>query len=83
LLIDHRPENIDDLFRLYDFPDAHRKSIRSRNIVERVKSEVRRRTRVMYDCADTVHGCNGIVMGVIREQNERWGNRSYRVIRFK
>lgn len=76
-------EDIDDVLRFYEFPDAHRKSIRSTNIIERVINEVRRRTKVMHDCVDTVHGCYGIVMGVVREQNERWGNRSHWVTRSK
>ena len=76
-------EDIDDVLRFYEFPDAHRKSIRSTNIIERVINEVRRRTKVMHDCVDTIHGCYGIVMGVVREQNERWGNRSHWVNRSK
>jgi len=69
-------EDRDDLFRYFDFPDEHRKTIRNTNLIERVIREVRRRTKVM-DSLDNEYGCYGILMGIVREQNERWSKRSH------
>ncbi len=67
---------MDSLFRFFDFPDSHRKSIRTTNLIERVIREVRRRTKVM-DSLDSEKGVYGIVMGIVREQNERWARKSH------
>jgi transposase-like protein len=69
-------EDKEDLFRYFAFPDEHRKTIRNTNLIERVIREVRRRTKVM-DSLDNEYGCYGILMGIVREQNERWSNRSH------
>jgi putative transposase len=69
-------EDKDDLFRYFSFPDEHRKTIRNTNLIERVIREVRRRTKVM-DSLDNEYGCYGILMGTVREQNERWSNKSH------
>jgi putative transposase len=69
-------EDKEDLFRYFGFPDEHRKTIRNTNLIERVIREVRRRTKVM-DSLDNEYGCYGILMGIVREQNERWSKRSH------
>lgn len=69
-------EDREDLFRYFGFPDEHRKTIRNTNLIERVIREVRRRTKVM-DSLDNEYGCYGILMGIVREQNERWSMRSH------
>ena len=53
-----------------------RKTIRNTNLIERVIREVRRRTKVM-DTLDNEYSCYGILMGVVREQNERWSHKSH------
>ena len=74
--IDSLINDKDDLFRYFDFPEEHRKTIRNTNLIERVIYEVRRRTKVM-NTIDTEKGCYGILMGIVREQNERWSKRSH------
>ncbi|MBN1292645.1 MAG: IS256 family transposase [Candidatus Latescibacteria bacterium] len=69
-------EDREDLLRYFGFPDEHRKTIRNTNLIERVIREVRRRTKVM-DSLDNEYGCYGILMGIVREQNERWSKRSH------
>lgn len=65
----------EDLFRYFGFPDEYRKTIRNTSLIERVIREVRRRTKVM-DSLNNEYGCYGILMGIVREQNERWSMRS-------
>lgn len=74
--IDCLLEDKDDLLNFYGMPSSHWKTIRSTNLIERVIHEVRRRTKVMCTI-DSEKGCYGIVMGVVREQNIRWGKRSH------
>jgi len=69
-------EDREDLLRYYGMPSSHWKTIRNTNLIERVIHEVRRRTKVMCTI-DSEKGCYGILMGVVREQNERWGKRSH------
>jgi transposase-like protein len=69
-------EDRDDLLNYYGMPNSHWKTIRNTNLIERVIHEVRRRTKVMCTI-DSDKGCYGILMGVVREQNERWGKRSH------
>jgi len=69
-------QDIDSLFRFFDFPSSHWKTIRNTNLIERVIRETRRRTKVM-DTLDNEYGCYGILMGVVREQNERWTRKSH------
>ena len=69
-------EDIEELLRFYDFPEPHRKTISNTNLIERVIREVRRRTKVM-DSLDNEYGCYGILMGIVREQNERWSYKSH------
>lgn len=66
----------EDLFRYFSFDEKHRKTIRSTNLIERVIRETRRRTKVM-DTLDNEYGVYAILMGVIREQNERWSYKSH------
>jgi len=69
-------EDRDSLLRFLDFPASHRMTIRTTNLIERVIREVRRRTKVM-DTLDNEYGAYRIVMGVVREQNERWTKKSH------
>lgn len=66
----------DDLLRFFGFPESHRNSIRTTNLIERVIREVRRRVKVM-DSLQNERGVFGIVMGVVREQNDRWEAKSH------
>jgi len=66
----------EDLLRYYGMPSSHWKTVRNTNLIERVIHEVRRRTKVMCTI-DSEKGCYGILMGIVREQNERWSKRSH------
>lgn len=66
----------EDLLRYYNFSESHRNSIRTTNLIERVIREVRRRVKVM-DSLQNEKGVFGIVMGVVREQNNRWERKSH------
>jgi putative transposase len=74
--IDCLLEDREDLLRYYGMPSSHWKTVRNTNLIERVIHEVRRRTKVMCTI-DSEKGCYGIVMGIVREQNERWNMRSH------
>jgi transposase-like protein len=69
-------EDKEDLLRYYGMPSSHWKTVRNTNLIERVNHEVRRRTKVMATI-DSEKGCYGILMGIVREQNERWSKRSH------
>jgi len=69
-------EDREDLLRYYGMPSSHWKTVRNTNLIERVIHEVRRRTKVMCTI-DSEKGCYGILMGVVREQNQRWAKRSH------
>lgn len=66
----------DDLFRFFDFPESHRKTIRSTNLVERVIRETKRRVKAMDIIQDSDSHFK-YLFGVIREQNHRWESRSF------
>lgn len=69
-------EDKEDLLRYFDFPENHRKTISNTNLIERVFKEVRRRTKVM-ETLDNEYSCYGILMGIVRENNHRWEQKSH------
>jgi len=66
----------DDLFRFFDFPESHRKTIRSTNLVERVIRETKRRVKAMDMIQDSDSHFK-FLFASIREQNYRWEKRSH------
>lgn len=68
-------EDKEDLLRFFGLPDRHWKIIRCTNLIERVIHEVRRRTKTMETIDSEM--CYAIVMGGVREHNERWSKRGH------
>lgn len=56
---------------IMQFPEAHRKRLRTSNIAERVNKEIRRRTRVA-SIFPNVASCLRLVTAVIMEIDEEW-----------
>ena len=70
-------KGIDDTLAYYDFPDAHWRSIRTNNPLERILREVRRRTRVVGAFPD---GNSALMLVAARLRHiggTRWGTRRY------
>lgn len=63
--------DLDELLTFLDFPEAHRKKIRTTNVIERSFREVRRRARTM-SCFNNVGSCERIVYAVIAHLNQKW-----------
>ena len=74
--IDCLMEDVDSLLRFYNFTESHRKTISNTNLIERVIRETRRRTKVI-DRIDNEFTCYKILMGMVREQNDRWALKSH------
>ena len=64
-------ENIPESLTIMQFPEAHRKRLRTSNIAERVNKEIRRRTRVA-SIFPNVASCLRLVTAVIMEIDEEW-----------
>ena len=63
--------NIPESLTVMDFPEAHRRRLRTSNLAERVNKEVRRRTRVASIFPNT-ESCLRLVTAVIMEIDEEW-----------
>ena len=63
--------NIHESLTVFDFPAAHRKRIRTTNILERVNREVRRRTHVATLFPNEASCCR-LVTAVLMEISEDW-----------
>jgi putative transposase len=63
--------NIPESLTVMDFPEAHRRRLRTSNLAERVNKEVRRRTRVACIFPNT-ESCLRLVTAVIMEIDEEW-----------
>lgn len=69
--------NIDEGLTCLDFPEAHRRRIRTTNGLERVNREIKRRTRVAVLFPSTESALR-LVTGVLIEIHEEWvTNKSY------
>ena len=64
-------ENIPESLTIMQFPEAHRKRLRTSNMAERVNKEIRRRTRVA-SIFPNVASCLRLVTAVIMEIDEEW-----------
>jgi transposase-like protein len=56
---------------VFDFPEAHRRRIRTSNVLERVSQELKRRTRVVRIFPNEV-SCLRLVSAVLMEISEDW-----------
>jgi transposase-like protein len=64
-------ENIDEGLTVYQFPQEHRKKIRTSNGMERLNKEVKRRTRVAVLFPNKESALR-LVTGVVIEIHEEW-----------
>ncbi len=64
-------ENVPESLTIMQFPETHRKRLRTSNIAERVNKEIRRRTRVA-SIFPNVASCSRLVTAVIMEIDEEW-----------
>lgn len=75
-LCDWVEENIEETFAFYRLPHAHRKHLRSTNLLERVNEEVKRRTHIVRSFPNA-ESCLRLVRALTIEIHEAWaeGNR--------
>lgn len=74
--------DLDDLLTFLDFPEAHRKKIRTTNVIERSFREVRRRARTM-SCFNNFGSCERIVYAVVAHLDQKWGRPRARLKGFR
>jgi len=63
--------DLDDLLRFFDSPEAHWKKIRTTNAIERNFREVRRRIRTM-NVFTNHNSCDRIIFAVFNAMNNKW-----------
>ena len=64
-------ENVAEGFTVFDFPLEHRRTIRTTNSLERIKREIRRRTRVVGVFPNEA-ACLRLVSALLMETSEEW-----------
>lgn len=64
-------KDLDTLFTFFNFPQEHRKKIRTTNIIERSFREVRRRVRTM-NCFSNPASCDRIIFAIFNHLNKHW-----------
>ena len=72
LLDDHGEE----ILAVYALPEAHRKRMRTTNMLERFNEEIKRRTRVVRIFPNE-QSCIRLVSALAMEENENWMERKY------
>ena len=70
-LADWMEEAIPEGLTVFDFPESHRRRIRTSNMLERVSQEVKRRTRVVW-LFPNQSSCLRLVSAVLMEISENW-----------
>jgi putative transposase len=63
--------DLDELLNVMNCPEAHRKKVRTTNVIERAFREVRRRTRPM-SCFTNDASCERIIYAVMSHLNRSW-----------
>jgi len=66
--------DLEELLSFYEFPETHRKKVRTTNIIERSFREVRRRTRV-FSCFSNKESCDRIIYAIFTHLNNGWKER--------
>lgn len=64
-------ENIEETLTVFEFPESHRRRIRTSNALERLNQEIRRRTRVARLFPNEA-SCLRLVTAVLVEHHENW-----------
>lgn len=63
--------NVPESLTVFEFPEAHRRRLRTSNVVERINKEIKRRTRVATLFPNTA-SCERLVTAVLVELHEDW-----------
>ncbi|MCE5317406.1 MAG: transposase [Parachlamydia sp.] len=63
--------NIEEGLTFFQFPQEHRKKIRTSNAMERLNQEIKRRTRVVRVFSNE-ESCERLVTAVLQEIHEEW-----------
>lgn len=69
-------ENIDDALVVLALPEAHRKKMKSTNMVERLNQELKRRSRVVRIFPNN-QSCLRLLSALCQEVSESWSHRIY------
>lgn len=64
-------ENIPESLEIFNFPEAHRKKIRTSNLIERLNKTIKKRTRVVGIFPNEA-SCLRLATGILIEENEEW-----------
>ena len=64
-------DNVPESLTVFDFPEEHRRRLRTSNVVERVNKEIKRRTRVAT-LFPNPESCERLVTAVLMELNDDW-----------
>lgn len=64
-------EGIEDTLACYQFPESHRRRVRTTNMLERLSQEIKRRTRVVRIFPNE-EACLRLISALCIEQNEEW-----------
>jgi putative transposase len=70
-------ESIEETLSYYDFPDEHRRRIRTNNPLERILKEVRRRTRVVGSFPDGESALMLVAARLRYIASSSWGSKRY------
>jgi len=68
---------IEETLSYYDFPDEHRRRIRTNNLLERILKEVRRRTRVVGSFPDGESALMLVAARLRYVSSTSWGSKRY------
>lgn len=68
---DHIEEHVEECLSCLDFPESHRRRIRTTNGLERLNQEIKRRTRVVRIFPNR-ESCLRLVSALCVEQSEEW-----------
>lgn len=69
-------ENIEECLAVYQFPEEHRRKLRTTNVAERLNAEIRRRTNVIR-IFPSKESALRIVASESMDATERWAERRY------
>ena len=64
-------ENVSETFEVFNFPDDHRKKIRTSNLIERLNKTIKKRTRIV-GIFPNEDSCLRLATALLIEQDEEW-----------
>lgn len=75
-VVDWLEESIEEALTVLDLPEAHRRKMKSTNMLERVNQELKRRSRVVRIFPNDF-SCVRLLGAICQEISEGWGSRMY------